>query len=170
MAASIKSKFLDGKMSRLADKEEKVKEILDTISIPGRGATMSASIYWRDEFSRLAKVICQLDTEECPECDGKGYRTAEGIYSNWEGTTRQPCERCNSTGRISKSELDKVEIRREGMEEIAVLLPKEKSLLEEAAYTGGDVSKKWINDRGNYISGYNDALKQIKQALKRGEL
>jgi len=112
LAASIKSKFLDGKMSRLADKEEKVKEILDTISIPGRGATMSASIYWRDEFSRLAKVICQLDTEECPECDGKGYRTAEGIYSNWEGTTRQPCERCNSTGRISKSELDKVEIRR----------------------------------------------------------
>jgi hypothetical protein len=52
-------------------------------------------------------------------------------------------------------------------------LPEKKSLLSEAAYTGGDVSKKWVNDRGNYIEGYNQAIKdmQIKaqQALSKAE-
>ena len=41
-------------------------------------------------------------------------------------------------------------------------LPNPKSILAEAAYTGGDIPKKWINDRGNYINGYNQALKEIR--------
>ena len=44
-------------------------------------------------------------------------------------------------------------------------LPRPKSILAEAAYTGGDVPKKWINDRGNYIQGYNDALKETLRAI-----
>ena len=42
-------------------------------------------------------------------------------------------------------------------------LPAPKSILAEAAYTGADVPKKWISDRGNYIDGYNQALKDVKQ-------
>lgn len=52
-------------------------------------------------------------------------------------------------------------------------LPRPKSILEEAAYTGGDVPKKWINDRGQYIEGYNQAIKdfqlRIAKALVKAE-
>lgn len=40
-------------------------------------------------------------------------------------------------------------------------LPEPKSLLADAAYTGGDVPKKWINDTGHFNDGYNQALKDI---------
>ena len=40
-------------------------------------------------------------------------------------------------------------------------LPNQKSLLADAAYTGGDVPKKWINDRGHYNDGYNQALRDV---------
>ena len=52
-------------------------------------------------------------------------------------------------------------------------LPEPKSILEEAAYTGGDVSKKWIAERSQYIDGYNRALKDVaklhEQALAKAE-
>jgi len=52
-------------------------------------------------------------------------------------------------------------------------LPRPKSILEEAAYTGGDVPKKWINDRGHFNDGYNQALKDVaklrEQALSKME-
>jgi len=41
-------------------------------------------------------------------------------------------------------------------------LPRKKSILEEAAYSGGDVPKKWINERGQYIDGYNQAIKDCE--------
>ena len=40
-------------------------------------------------------------------------------------------------------------------------LPEPKDILAEAAYTGGDVPKTWIRDRGNFCDGYNQALKDI---------
>ncbi|KKL66617.1 hypothetical protein LCGC14_2143220 [marine sediment metagenome] len=53
-------------------------------------------------------------------------------------------------------------------------LPEPKSILAEAAYTGGDVPKKWIAEHGQFCDGYNQALKDIakhrEQALaKAGE-
>jgi hypothetical protein len=44
--------------------------------------------------------------------------------------------------------------------------PKLKSLLEEAAYTGGDVPQKWIEERSQYIAGYNQAINDIQQMAK----
>jgi len=53
-------------------------------------------------------------------------------------------------------------------------LPEPKSILAEAAYTGGDIPKKWINDRGYYIDGYNQALRDVakhfEQALAEAEV
>ena len=46
-------------------------------------------------------------------------------------------------------------------------LPEPKSLLEDAAYTGGDVPKKWINDRGHFNDGYNQALKDVAERRER---
>lgn len=46
-------------------------------------------------------------------------------------------------------------------------LPEPKSILADAAYTGGDVPKKWINDRGFFNDGYNQALKDIKEHRKQ---
>jgi len=51
----------------------------------------------------------------------------------------------------------------EEMYEALKKLPSRKSLLEDAAYTGGDVPKKWINDRGHFNDGYNQALKDVAQ-------
>ena len=51
----------------------------------------------------------------------------------------------------------------EDLYEALKTLPAPKSILAEAAYTGADVPKKWISDRGNYIDGYNQALKDVKQ-------
>lgn len=51
--------------------------------------------------------------------------------------------------------------------EACTRLPEPKSLLSEAAYTGGDVPKKWINDRGKYIEGYNRALTDIRKHLEQ---
>lgn len=52
-------------------------------------------------------------------------------------------------------------------------LPERKSLLADAAYTGGDLPKKWINDMGYYYNGYNQALIDIalhrEQALAKAE-
>jgi len=52
-------------------------------------------------------------------------------------------------------------------------LPERKSILAEAAYSGGDLSKKWINDRGHFNDGYNQALKDVKkireQAIAKAE-
>ena len=52
-------------------------------------------------------------------------------------------------------------------------LPEPKSILAEAAYTGGDIPKKWMNDRGHFIDGYNQALKEVakrrEQALAEAE-
>ncbi|KKL76917.1 hypothetical protein LCGC14_2040060, partial [marine sediment metagenome] len=52
-------------------------------------------------------------------------------------------------------------------------LPRRKSILEDAAYTGGDVPKKWINDRGYFNDGYNQALKDVakhnESALAKAE-
>ena len=45
--------------------------------------------------------------------------------------------------------------------EASVHLPQPKSLLADAAYTGGDLPKKWINDRGHYNDGYNQCLKDV---------
>ena len=46
-------------------------------------------------------------------------------------------------------------------------LPEPKSLLEDAAYTGGDVPRKWINDRGHFNDGYNQALKDVAKRRER---
>ena len=52
-------------------------------------------------------------------------------------------------------------------------LPRPKSILEEAAYTGGDVPKKWMNELGQYINGYNQAIKDCElkfaKALAKAE-
>ena len=40
-----------------------------------------------------------------------------------------------------------------------------KSLLEECAYSGGGIPKKWIEERGQYIKGYNQALSDILNSL-----
>jgi len=42
-------------------------------------------------------------------------------------------------------------------------LPEPKSILADAAYTGGDVPKSWIRDRGNFNDGYNQALKDVSK-------
>ena len=59
----------------------------------------------------------------------------------------------------------------EDMYEALKELPEPKSLLADAAYTGGDVSKSWIRDRGNWNDGYNQALKDVaklrEQALAK---
>jgi len=55
---------------------------------------------------------------------------------------------------------------RKAIRRITVLLPRRKSILEDAAYTGGDVPKKWINDRGHYNDGYNKALEDVLTRLK----
>jgi len=61
----------------------------------------------------------------------------------------------------------------EDMYEALKNLPEPKSLLADAAYTGGDVPKSWIRDRGNFNDGYNQALKEVafrnKQALALAE-
>ena len=44
-------------------------------------------------------------------------------------------------------------------------LPEPKSILVECAYTGGDIPKKWMNDRGHFIDGYNQALKEVRELL-----
>ena len=66
---------------------------------------------------------------------------------------------------IYKASLDMYEALKE--------LPEPKSILAEAAYTGGDVPKKWIAERGQFIDGYNQALKDVKirqqQALAKAE-
>jgi hypothetical protein len=52
-------------------------------------------------------------------------------------------------------------------------LPRPKSLLEDAAYTGGDVKKKWIDNRGHFNDGYNQALEDVaklrEKALAKAE-
>ncbi len=52
-------------------------------------------------------------------------------------------------------------------------LPRPKSILEDASYTGGDVPKKWINDRGFFNDGYNQALRDVaklrEQALTKAK-
>jgi len=52
-------------------------------------------------------------------------------------------------------------------------LPEPKSILADAAYTGGDIPKKWMNDRGHFNDGYNQALKDVtklrEQALAKFE-
>jgi len=61
---------------------------------------------------------------------------------------------------------EREEIKQEEREKLFGSLPEPKSLLADASYTGGDVPKKWINDRGHYNNGYNQALLDVKQALK----
>ena len=59
------------------------------------------------------------------------------------------------------------------MVEALTKLPEPKSILAEAAYTGGDVPKSWIRDRGNWNDGYNQALEDVaklrEQALQKAE-
>ena len=42
-------------------------------------------------------------------------------------------------------------------------LPEPKSILADAAYTGGDLPKSWIRDKGNFNDGFNQALKDIEK-------
>jgi len=46
-------------------------------------------------------------------------------------------------------------------------LPERKNILAEAAYTGGDIPKKWMNDRGHFTDGYNQALKDVEKLREK---
>ena len=46
------------------------------------------------------------------------------------------------------------------LEEVAQMPPH--SVLAEAAYTGGDLPKKWIKERPIFSDGYNEALREVK--------
>ncbi len=60
------------------------------------------------------------------------------------------------------------QLRQDKAEMLGVLdyLPRPKSILEEAAYTGGEMPKKWMYERGIFINGYNGALKDVKKCLR----
>ncbi|KKK64627.1 hypothetical protein LCGC14_2982280 [marine sediment metagenome] len=46
-------------------------------------------------------------------------------------------------------------------------LPERIDMLAEAAYTGGDIPKTWIRDRGNYADGYNKALEDVQKLREK---
>lgn len=53
-------------------------------------------------------------------------------------------------------------------DEIKKCIPSRKSLLADAAYSGGEgLGKKWINDIGIYYDGYNKALDDVLDAILR---
>ena len=46
------------------------------------------------------------------------------------------------------------------------MILKKKSILEEAAYSGG-VPKKWLKERGQYVEGYNSASDEQTEKFSR---
>lgn len=44
-----------------------------------------------------------------------------------------------------------------------------KSILSEAAYSGDNVSKKWIAERSQYIAGWNDCIRILFKSLPEPE-
>ena len=75
------------------------------------------------------------------------------------------CEAVNACKEINPDNPLKVAQSIEELVEACNSLPEPKSILSEAAYTGGDAPKKWMNDRGYFIDGYNQALKEVKEHL-----
>ena len=51
-------------------------------------------------------------------------------------------------------------------EELVKRLPREESLLRDAAYSGGDLPKSYIKERIPYEKGFNDCLNQIKSLIE----
>ena len=53
-------------------------------------------------------------------------------------------------------------------------LPDRKSILEDCAYQGGGIPKKWIAERTQFINGYNQALEDVarmrKEAIAKAEV
>jgi len=47
------------------------------------------------------------------------------------------------------------------VEKETVLSIDKKSILSDAAYTGGGCGKRWLAERGNYICGFNDCYNKI---------
>lgn len=43
---------------------------------------------------------------------------------------------------------------------------REKDLLAEVAYTGGDIGKRYVKERPIYVQGYNDAVREILPAVE----
>ena len=48
---------------------------------------------------------------------------------------------------------------------IKILKGMKKSLLEDCAYQGADIPKKWIKEQGLYYKGYNQAITDILNKL-----
>lgn len=98
--------------------------------------------------------------------EGKRARESNNVFVKYvEGMKRQEAMQ-KATAGLTTEELERLtpDLCRAAPKLLEALknLPNPKSILAEAAYTGGDIPKKWINDRGNYINGYNQALKEIR--------
>ncbi len=97
----------------------------------------------------------------------QGKRHTDTIYMADENTRIATCFSPNAEANAH------LIVAAPDMYEALKKLPEPKSLLAEAAYTGGDVPKSWIRDKGYWNDGYNQALKDIarmrEQALAKAD-
>jgi hypothetical protein len=86
--------------------KDKVKEILLDCGKYIRQCAMLRQEPDAAEIDGYIRAICDLDTEECPECEGTGHKFISDEHGREESD--EPCTTCKGTGRVPKQPVVKV--------------------------------------------------------------